>query len=288
MKKKLMLVASLLVCSLSLTAKEQVFERSILLAKPDKPAKVEVMLMNGSITIEGYNGSKVEVLAKTKELQKVDKKNTKDSKKSKEPKELKDSQTEKSKRGLKRVSNNALRLELESKGNSVSVNSINKKQHVDLIVKVPFNSDLEVHLIKGDEINISNVKGSIEARNIRGNIRAVGVTGPIIAESMGRELVVVFDKFDTTKPSSLNAHKGNIDVSFPKKSKLVVEVKNYMGEIYSGLDVDFVNVDNVEEASAGNSQTTTIVGGIMAAKVNGGTQKLMINSFKGDVFIRTK
>jgi hypothetical protein len=275
MKNKLMLAASLLLCSLSLVAKEQVFERSIALADPEKPAKVEVMLMSGSITIEGYKGNKVEVFARTKELQKVEKEKSSKNK---------DNQ---SKRGLKRITNDALRLELESRGNSVSVNSINRKQHIDVIVKVPFNSNLELNLMQGDEINISNVKGSIEARNIRGNIKAIGVTGPIIAESMGKELVVVFDNFDTTKPSSLNAHKGNVDVSFPKNSKLIVEVKNYQGEIYSGLDAEFVSTDTIEESGTNNNHRTTIVGGALAATVNGGSQKLMINSFKGDIFIRT-
>ena len=71
MKKQLILVASLFVCSLSLAAKEQVFERSISLANPAKPAKIEVMLMKGSITIEGYKGKKVEVIAKVKKLKKV-------------------------------------------------------------------------------------------------------------------------------------------------------------------------------------------------------------------------
>lgn len=277
MKNKLILATTLLLCSLSLAAKERVFERSIQLAKPDKPAKIEVMVMNGAITVEGYKGDTVQVLANAKHLEKVDKKKAK---------KVKNSQPEKSKKGLKRVTNTALKLQIESKGNSLSIASINRNQHVNLVLKVPFNSNLEMHLMQGDDININNVKGSIDVQNIRGDIRAIGITGPIVAESMGKELVVVFDKFDTSKPSSLNAHRGDIDISLPKKSKVLVEVKNYQGEIYSGLDVEFASVDSVEEDDSGESNHMTIIGGSMAAAMNGGTQKLMINSFKGDIFVR--
>ena len=286
MKNYLLAFATLLFVSCNLVAKEQVYERSISLSEPDKLADIEVMLMNGSISIEGYKGNSIEILARVKSLDKV---SEGDERKRLKTKSNKTSQVKKDdpRKGLTKVANTGMQLEIEKRGNSVSIGTMNRNQYVELTLKVPFKSDLELQLHRGGDINVNNVQGSLDIQNLRGGIKATGIIGPIVAESVRKDVVVVFKSFNAEKPSSLNAHGGNVDISIPKKSKVRIEIKSYQGEIYSGIDSKFESIDNVEEGDANSDRHSTIVGGAMAASLNGGTQKLMINTFKGDVFVRS-
>ena len=286
MKNYLLAFATLLFVSCNLVAKERVYERSISLSEPDKLANIEVMLMNGSISVEGYKGNSIKVFARVKSLDEV---SEEDGLKKVKVKANKTSQAKKDdpRKGLTKVANTGVQLEIEKRGNSISIGTMNRKQYVELSLKVPFKSDLELQLHRGGDIDIKAVQGSLDIQNLRGAIKATDIVGPIVAESVRKDVVVIFKSFNTEKPSSLNAHRGNVDISVPKKSKVRIEIKNYQGEIYSGIDSKFESIDNVEEGDTSSERNVTIVGGAMAASLNGGTQKLMINTFKGDVFVRS-
>ncbi len=278
MKHYLLAFATLLVISGNLVAKERVYERSITLSNPGKLADIEIMLMNGAISVEGYKGDTIKLVARVKILDKVNK-------------EKQHSETKLKKgdprNGLTKVSNTGLQLEIEKHGNSITIGSIGKKQYVELELKVPFKSNLELQLHRGGDIIVSDIRGSLDLQNLRGAIKATGIVGPIVAESVRQDVVVVFKEFNTEKPSSLNAHRGNVDISLPKKSKVLIEIKSYQGEIYSGIASKFESIEMVEDGDPKSEHHVTVIGGAMAASLNGGTQKLLINTFRGDVFVRS-
>jgi len=270
----LLLAACLL--SPPLLAEERKINHSISLQEPAKPAHIEASLMNGSILVEGYDGKNVEISAVVKPLKLITAENTKA-----------ESSTTRPSKGLKKIANTAMYLELEKDGNEISIDSMNKNQNIALKIRVPFNSNLDLALHRGDAIEINNVHGSIEVGNHDGPITAKGIRGPIVAECLRHDLVVIFDQYDTSKPSSLNAHRGNIDVTLPKKSDVNIEIKTYQGEIYSGLDAEFKAVDTVDKDASEHEQRISF-GGAMAAKLNKGTQQLLINTYRGDIFLRNK
>lgn len=276
MKKTLFAIMVSVMVSTPTMAADREIKHSLSLSNPDKVAKLEVSLSTGSIVVEGYDGKQIEVSAKVKNLMQV-----------KSNDERHQSKTARSSEGLKKVENKAVYLEIEEDNNEVEIESLNRNQNIALTVKVPFNTNLEIDLHRGEDIKINNVRGEIEVSNHSGAITAVGVRGPIVAEAMRHDLVVVFDEFTTKKPSSLNVHRGNIDVTLPKQSKLTVEVKTYQGEIYSGLETEFKSVDIVEKNDSGRNKKVSF-GGAMAATLNKGTQKLHINTFRGDIYLRNK
>lgn len=281
MKRFITVLVLILLSSTSLAASERKINESINLSKPDAKSKIDVSLYRGSITIEGYKGKGVEISAKIKGLENIAKKSKSQNSPKKESKEAADPRL----KGLKKVFNTAVQLEIEEDDNVISISSMNRKQHIDLILKVPFSADLELVVQNGDDIKISNVHGDIEVINARGGITATGVKGTIVAECARNDLTVVFEKFSTQKPSSLNAHRGSIDVSLPKNSQVAIEVKNYQGEIYSGIDAEFENTDSVKNQTSSGGQQITI-GEAMLARMNGGTQKLMLNTYRGNVYVR--
>lgn len=62
-------------------------------------------------------------------------------------------------------------------------------------------------------------------------------------------------------------------------------MQTYTGEIYSGVDETFVVDDEIQAPTQQNGQAITI-GGVMSAKINGGGQKLSINTYAGDIYVR--
>ena len=276
MKKFFIPLIAGLVFSTAAISKDREISHSVKLSDPKKPAQIEASLASGSIRVEGYKGSTVEIVAKIKEMKQVSDSN-----------ERTEEKTSRSSKGLKKISNKTIFLEIEEDDNEISIGSMNRNQNIELVLKVPFNSNLELGLHRGEDIVIKDVHGSIEVSNHSGPITATGIRGPIVAESMRHDMVVSFDKFSTGKPSSLNAHRGNIDVTLPEKSQLTIEVKTYQGEIYSGLNAEFASIDTVEKGDSEHEKRTSF-GGAMAATLNKGNQKLLINTFRGDIYLRNK
>ncbi len=274
MKKIFVIIVALSATTLS--AKDREFSHSLTLSEPDKVAQLDISLMTGKISVEGYKGKTIEIKALIKDLRKVKVKSKKE-----------DPTNSSLTKGLKRVENTSINLEIEEQNNKVDIDSSNRNQYISLIIKVPFNTNLELELHRGEGINIVNVHGSIDVESHEGPLTAIGIHGPIVAEVSRSNLTIDFDKFDLKKPSSLAVHRGDIDLTFPKKSSVGIEVKNYGGDIYSGLTAEFKSMDKVEKNESSKHQQITI-GGSMVANLNGGKQKLYINTRRGDIYFREK
>ncbi|MCW8876320.1 MAG: DUF4097 domain-containing protein [Kangiellaceae bacterium] len=283
--KLVTLLAAMLVPN-QLMAKEVIHQ--LKLSDPSKPAKVDISLMVGNVIVEGYSGNEVEIRADKIEGQ--SKKNKKGSSyvySYRTSDKDSDKKTKPSIKGLKKVANSSLKLEIEEEDNEVQIESHNSRDMIALKLRVPKNSSLEISVHRGDDITINNVHGEIEVEAGGVPITALGIKGPIVAESARSDLKVVFAEFNTEKPSSLTVHRGNIDITLPKNASAEVQVKSYDGDLYSGLPAEFKSIDQVEKQESGKKQQI-VIGGAMSAKVNGGKQKLLLNTYRGDVFVRNK
>jgi len=252
---------------------------SLVLTKPGEPVSIDIEVYRGSITLVGYQGDTIEISAKTsnfiakeKDLEKVKAtKNPNNSKRSSE--------------GLKSVKRQSMRLQIEEKNNKVEISSEVSNQHLDLVIKVPQRSSIDVELYKGGDIDIDGISGGLELEAYQGMIIAKNISGPIVAETARTDIVVSFTDFSKVSPSSLTSHKGNVDITLAKAIAANVNVQTYQGEVFSGLDKDFVVVDEIKKHKKGQKQKV-VLGGIMQAKVNGGGQALSLISYSGNLYIR--
>lgn len=271
-------VAAMLAASIQVaSAAEKSY--SLPLSKPGEPVSIDIEVYRGSITLVGYKGDTIEISAKTSTFSGKDK----DLKKVKS--KMNKSSSSRSTKGLKSIKSQGMRLEIEERNNEVEISSEVSNQHVDLVIKVPQRSSVEAELYKGGDININGVNGGLELEAYGGMITAKNISGPIVAETANTDIVVSFSAFAKASPSSLTSHIGNVDVTLAKKIAANVNVQTYQGEIFSGLDKDFVVVDETKENKKGSKQKI-VLGGIMQAKVNGGGQALSLTSYNGNLYIR--
>ena len=257
------------------------------LSAPGKPVNFDVDLYNGSISVEGYDGEVVEVTATFEELDKVSKDDSKNTKKDSDNSK-KNQKSKRSTKGLKKVENRTVRLEIEENNNSIEISSDMQNRHIKLVLKVPTRSKMELSTFRGNFINVTSVTGALELSSHSGSITASNINGPIVAETFRGEIIASFNKFSKDNPTSFTSHNGSIDVTLPSKTKARFEVKSYQGEIFSGLDAEFLPEDeNGNKVNKGNKQKI-VIGGLMAAEINGGGQKISISTFGGDIYLRKK
>lgn len=252
---------------------------SLPLSNPGEPVSIDIEVYRGSITIVGYKGDTIEISAKTSTFLGKDK----GLKKMKPP--INKNNSKRSTEGLKSVKRQGMRLEIEEKNNEIEINSEVSNQHVDLVIKVPQRSSVDLELYKGGDINVDGIKGGLELEAYEGMIIAKNISGPIVAETARTDIIVSFSDFSETSPSSLTSHMGNVDITLAKKVSANVNVQTYQGEVFSGLDKDFVVIDEIKKNKKGKKQKV-VLGGIMQAKVNGGGQALSLISYGGNLYIR--
>lgn len=278
MNKTLLTFLAMLAGSMQVaSAEEQNY--SLPLSKPGEPVSIDIEVYRGSITLVGYKGDTIEISAKTSVFTGKDK----DLKKVKD--KINKNTATRSTEGLKSFKSQGMRLEIKEKNNDIDISSEVSNQHVDLIIKVPQRSSVKIELYKGGDININGVNGGLELEAYQGMIIAENISGPIVAETAHTDIVVSFSDFAKTSPSSLTSHLGNLDITLAKKVAANVNVQTYQGEIFSGLDKDFVVVDEIKKNIKGNKQEI-VLGGIMQSKVNGGGQELSLISYSGNLYIR--
>lgn len=284
--KKLLSVAVLSVLTYVNPAYAQSY--SLNLSEPDKPASIEVSVANGSITVVGYEGKTIEITSDMETMKPLQDEHENDDVIVNVDTGLDDGKRKKrSMDGLRKVSNKSMQIDIEERNNKVEISSHTRSKEVNLTLKVPYNATLNLGVHKGGDIKVSDVSGPMELGNSRGAIYVENATGPIVAETHRQDIEVTFKSLDQSTPSSLTSHRGSIDITVPKTTKADVQVHTYKGEIYSGLDVDFVANNKIDHKKKGSRQEITI-GGLMSAPINGGGQVLKLVTYRGDIYVRQK
>ncbi|GGI58075.1 hypothetical protein [Winogradskyella haliclonae] len=119
---------------------------------------------------------------------------------------------------------------------------------------------------------LNDFRGEAEISTSYNSISLANVSGPVIANTIGGNITVVFDKISPSKLYSLVSNDGYIDVSLPKNSDVKVDVNGK--RVLS--DIDFTVLDE------------TLQNGIkeMKLQLKSGKTKIKIDAGSGSVYLR--
>ncbi|MEJ2722875.1 MAG: hypothetical protein P8181_17320 [bacterium] len=242
------------------------------LSDPAKPAFLTVGLMNGGITVTGYDGKEVIVEAKSR-LSKLG--NT-------------DNETDKSS-GMKRIPVNSSSLTVEEYQNKVEIETESWMHAVDLVIKVPRRTSLKLSCVNRGDIRVENITGDVEASNMNGAVTLLGIDGSAIASSYNENLTVTFTGVDPVKDMSFSSFNGDVDVTFPASLKAKVKLKTVQGEVYTDFEVK--EIENPEQVIRENHRDTggkyeVSVERAFWGTINGGGQELQFSNYNGNIYIR--
>ncbi len=255
-------------------AQEPIMERlSVAFSDPSKPGTLEVGLISGGITVTGHNGKDViiEAVARTKKLtgDKIE--------------------IDEKAKGMKRIQVTSTGLTVEEDNNEMEISVESWKRAIDLTIKVPTKTSLNLSCVNNGNINVENVDGDIEVNNTNGAIKLKNISGSVVAHALNKDVIVTFNRVDPTKIMSFSSLNGDIDITFPNDFKATAKLKSTQGDIYSDFDIsqqevvkDFLKEDKRKE---GGKYRISFESGIKV-KINGGGPEVLFKTFNGDIFIR--
>jgi DUF4097 and DUF4098 domain-containing protein YvlB len=249
---------------------------TVQLTDPDKPASLSVGLINGGITVRGYDGKEVIVEARTS-LKKVGKWKKYEDK------------SGVNKSGLKKINVNSSSFSVEEYRNKIEIETDSWANAIDLSITVPVNTSLVLSCINDGDVEVDNINGEVEVSNMNGYVTLTNVTGSVVASAHNKDLTVVFDGVDPKKDMSFTSFNGDIDVTFPASLKATIKMKTTQGDLYT--DFDIVEVKNPEkvvkknERSSGGKYVVSVDRSFWGT-INGGGQEIQFSNFNGDILIR--
>ncbi len=261
------------------SAQEKVLETyNIPLSNPNQSGKLFVDLHNGTIQVEGYNGKEVEV-------QFIEKSEKKRSNKdwNWDWNGHKDNDHKSSKKGLKKISNNYIDLEISEDNNNVFVKGSHNRRS-DLLIKVPQNFALKLKAHHNGDIYVENVIGELEITSHHGEIIMEKVGGSVVADTHHGEIRASLVSVVSNAPMAFSTYHGDVDITLPASIKCDTKIKTAKGDIYTDFDLDLKTI--TENKTTTNGRKKIKIGGWMYGKIGAGGEEFLFNTHHGDVVIR--
>lgn len=236
------------------------------LSQPGKAFKLDVGLLNGSITVTTYEGKDIIIDVQGGEGRR--------------------GHGEERVNGMKRLSANNLSVQAEEMNNHVTVSGdANKK--ADLTIKIPGGeTTLKLHTVNDGNINVSNVSGELEISNVNGYIKLSNISGSAVANTVNGKVEVTFKTIDPKAPMAFTTLNGNVDVTFPAGLKANVKLKSDRGDIYTDFDVVTEQHKPSVTRSSSSGMVSLKIEDWVYGKIDGGGPEIMMKNMNGNIYIR--
>jgi hypothetical protein len=232
-----------------------------------RPGTLKVNLVNGSISVRGYDGKEVIVEARGRGS------------------ERRTSAPGKA-QGLRRIDSGPSGLKVEEQENIMRVTA--GGNHVDLAFQVPRATSLQLKTVNGGVITAEHVDGELDVDNVNGSVKLLNVSGNVVAHALNGEVQVVFDRIGPSKPMSFSSLNGDIDVTLPANTKARLKMKSQNGEIYSDFEMKLEGggAPSVEDGRSGRGKYRVQLDKTISGTINGGGPDMQFTTLNGKIYIR--
>jgi hypothetical protein len=246
------------------------------LSDPSRPARVEVGLVMGSITVvAGKAGEVVLIAAHGAEADGEDEDGDRD-----------EDDGRPSRAGMKRIPNRSLGLEAEEKDNRVQIGADSFARPIDLRLEVPAASTIEASTVNEGEIEVSGLAGELVLHNTNGGITVRDVTGPVNATTVNGDVEVVFGRSMAAAAMAFSTLNGDVDLTLPAGAKVDVLLRSDNGEIFSDFEVALERKPARVEEGRKKGKYRIAVSRELAGSIGGGGPELFLKTFNGDILLR--
>ena len=297
MKRHIVFLIACMTCIFRLSAQEDIVDKlSVPLSDPGKPAFLELGLLNGSITVTGYEGNTVEIESRVR-LKKLDevsdvefrvREKIRVRERSSVTEHDIEPEEKSSREGMFKIPVVSSSLEVEEDNNKIEIDTDSHNKTIDITIKVPVRTSMELSTHQNGDIVVENVKGDLELQNHNGNIYCEGVSGSVVANSHNGRIKVVLNQVNE-KPMSFSTYNRDIDITFPTAFKANVKIKTVNGDVYSDFDVkrSETPTQQIQEKSHKNGGKYKVrIDRAFYGTINGGGPDVQFNNYNGDILIR--
>ena len=251
------------------TAQDNPDRVTVSFSDPSRPGLVKVHMVEGSITIQAYNGKDVTVETKPR---------------GRSTNRRPDSNAQ----GLRRIDNNSSGLVAEEENNVISISTgIGRTGNLD--IQVPARTNLNVSTVNGGTVTIEGVDGEIEASNTNGRVTLTDVSGSVVAHSVNGRVIASLKRVTPQKSMAFTSLNGNVDVTLPMDVKANVKLRADNGEIYTDFDMQLkpsTANTTTDDSRARGGRYRIEVDRSMTGTINGGGPDMEFRTFNGNLYIR--
>lgn len=235
------------------------------LSDPSRPALVEASLVNGGITVKGYDGKEVVVEARARIRESA-----------------------RSNSNMKRIIVSSTGLSVEEENNHVRINTDSYMRPIDLAISVPVHSSVKLSAVNDGNIVVNGVDGELDVNDVNGSVTLNNVSGSAVAHALNGRLLATFTRINQ-KPMAFSSLNGDIDVTFPADLKANLTLKSDRGEIFTDFDVQMqaAPVQQIVEDGRGQGGKYRVkIDKAVHGTINGGGPEYQFTNFNGSIYIR--
>ncbi|MES1214409.1 MAG: DUF4097 family beta strand repeat-containing protein [Bacteroidota bacterium] len=257
-----------IILSMGTAAQDNTKEQLVVpLSEPGKPFKLNVGLVDGSITVSSYDGKDIVIDGETENEKNNDR--------------------SESSGGMKRIYSHSLSITAEEKNNQVSVHTDKPNKSLNLSIKIPKGvTSLKLETVNDGDIEVNNISAEMEITNVNGGIKLTGVSGSVVANTVNGDVIVTFKSIDNKAPMAFTTLNGNVDVSFPATLQASVKLKSDNGGIYTDFEVAVDNTQpKTERTKEGNMYKVSVKDWVYG-KIGGGGPEIMMKNMNGNIYAR--
>jgi DUF4097 and DUF4098 domain-containing protein YvlB len=238
----------------------------VTLSDPSRPARVKVSMVNGGITVKGYEGKEVVVEAR-----------------------VRNRENSRSETGPKRLAISTTGLTVEEENNEVNINTESYMHPIDVTISVPAHTSLKLRAVNDGDIVVTGVEGELDVDDVNGSVTLNNISGSAVAHALNGHLYATFVRVDAQKAMAFSSLNGDIDVTFPADLKANVSIRSDQGDVFSDFDVQLKAAaaqPEVEDGRGHGGKYRVKIDRTVHGTINGGGPEIQFRNFQGKIYIR--
>ncbi len=239
---------------------------SVNLDDPARPAYVKASMVNGSITVKGYDGKEVIVEARAR-----------------------NQESERPSGGPKRLNISTTGLTVEEENNEVRVSTESWARTIDVTITVPVHTSLKLRAVNDGDIVVTGVEGELDVDDVNGSVTLNNISGSAVAHALNGKLLATFVHVNPQKPMAFSSLNGDIDVTLPADVKANVSIRSDRGDVFSDFDVQLqasAPQQVVEDGRGKGGKYRVKIDKTVHGTINGGGPEYQFTNFQGQIYIR--
>lgn len=267
MRKRIWIVAALITGAA--LAQDSGDQLRVPFRDPSRPRTLVVKIINGGMTIRGYDGKDVLVESHG------------GASRSRHEREAPP--------GMHRLDGSSSGLDVTEDNNVMTIQA-GLMRSADLSIQVPMQTSLRLTTMNGGKISVENVSGEIEAENMNGAVTLTNVSGSVVANSMNGRVTVSLDHVTPNKTMSFSTMNGTIDVTLPADLKANLRLRTDNGDIFTDFDVKMQgsHPPEVDDQRKNGGRYRVRVDKTMYGTINGGGPEIRFTTYNGSILIHKK
>lgn len=235
------------------------------LSEPGEAGRLKISLLHGSITVVAHQGKDV-IIETTNRIS---------------------SKSQKTRGGLRKISDTSLEFSVEEYNNKVVVKSKKVSKVMHFLIKVPVHFSLNLRVTNSGDINVNGVTGEFEVSNLNGAIRLIDISGSVIADALNKDIVVTFKDAQENMPMAFTSLNGDLDITFPKGFKAAIKAKTDNGEMFTDFDINITQKYTQKSSRTSSGVYKVNVDKWITGAINGGGAELLFKTMNGDILLRS-